>query len=67
MKENTRTVIKGFYNRSNEEEKHESPDAMSQENCEPEEINVTWFFWLLGSLSVASLAMSIISLVISLR
>ena len=67
MKENTRTVIRGFYNRDQDEEECKVPEVQPQEQCEPDEVNVTWIFWLLGGLSVASLAMSIISLVISLR
>ena len=62
MKED-RTVIKGFYNKK-EEETHEEEHEMVPQNCEPEEVNVTWIFWLLGGLSVSALAMSIISLII---
>lgn len=62
-----RTVILGFHNRGRLDNEEPTPEPMSSSYEEPEEINVTWVFWLLGSLSVVSLAISIVSLVIACK
>lgn len=68
MENQKRTVIRGFRNSASDEEPEVIvPEATADNTKEPEEINVTWVFWLLGGLSVASLALSIISLIIACK
>ena len=68
MDNTERTIIRGFHNRDHEAE-HEPTDTMVSTTEEPKDegINVTWVFWLMGGMSVASLIISIISLVIACR
>lgn len=62
---NERTVIQGFYNKGNQETQNETAVKENQVIENQEEVNVTWVFWLLGGISLAALAMSIISLILA--
>lgn len=62
---NERTVIQGFYNKGNQETQNETAVKEKQVIENQEEVNVTWIFWLLGGISLAALAMSIISLILA--
>ena len=59
---NERTIIQGFY-KGNQETQNETAVKENQVIESQEEVNVTWVFWLLGGISLAALAMSIISLI----
>lgn len=71
MNNTERTIIRGFHNRDHEAE-YEPIDPIVSTTEEPEEpedegINVTLAFWLMISLSVAFLIISIISLILTYR
>lgn len=63
--EKERTIIKGFYNRGEEETEPKQPMEPEQYEDYPEEINVTWLIYGIAGTSVAALILSIIALVMA--